>query len=238
MQTAFNISLSAQLALDKRLTTIAENVANASTIGYRATGVSFESVMSKTANAAYASTGEDFISRAPGGLTKTDNPLDIAVNGDAWFAIRTPQGLAYTRDGRMKMLETGELQTINGYPLLDAANAPITLDPTLGPPRIFNDGMVSQGDRQVGAIGLFQIDPAATLQRGPNSSVIPSRPPTAVINFVNNGVVQGHLENANVNPLREITRLIFAHRSFEQTVSAYDTMDSAQRNAIRTLGGA
>ena len=238
MQTAFNISLSAQLALDKRLTTIAENVANASTIGYRATGVSFESVMSKTANAAYASTGEDFISRAPGGLTKTDNPLDIAVNGDAWFAIRTPQGLAYTRDGRMKMLETGELQTINGYPLLDAANAPITLDPTLGPPRIFNDGMVRQGDRQVGAIGLFQIDPAATLQRGPNSSVIPSRPPTAVINFVNNGVVQGHLENANVNPLREITRLIFAHRSFEQTVSAYDTMDSAQRNAIRTLGGA
>ena len=238
MQTAFNISLSAQLALDKRLTTIAENVANASTIGYRATGVSFESVMSKTANAAYASTGEDFISRAPGGLTKTDNPLDIAVNGDAWFAIRTPQGLAYTRDGRMKMLETGELQTINGYPLLDAANAPITLDPTLGPPRIFNDGMVSQGDRQVGAIGLFQIDPAATLQRGPNSSVIPSRPPTAVINFVNNGVVQGHLENANVNPLREITRLIFAHRSFEQTVSAYDTMDSAHRNAIRTLGGA
>lgn len=238
MQTAFNISLSAQLALDKRLTTIAENVANASTIGYRATGVSFETVMSKTANAAYSSTGKDFISQAPGGLTKTDNPLDIAVNGDAWFAIRTPQGVAYTRDGRMKMLETGELQTINGYPLLDAANAPITLDPTLGPPRIFNDGMISQGDRQVGAIGLFQIDPAASLERGPNSSVVPSRPPTAVINFVNNGVIQGHLENANVNPLREITRLIFAHRSFEQTVSAYDTMDSAQRNAIRTLGGA
>jgi flagellar basal-body rod protein FlgF len=238
MQTAFNISLSAQLALDKRLTTIAENVANSSTVGFRATGVGFEAVMSKTANAAYASTGKDFISRASGGLTKTDNPLDIAVNGDAWFAIRTPQGVAYTRDGRMKMLETGELQTINGYPMLDAGNAPITLDPTLGPPRIFNDGMVSQGDRQVGAIGLFQIDPAATLERGPNSSVIPSRPPTAVINFVNNGVIQGHLENSNVNPLREITRLIFAHRSFEETVSAYDTMDNAQRNAVRTLGGA
>ncbi len=238
MQTAFNISLSAQMALDKRLTTIAENVANASTIGYRATGVSFESVMSKTANASYASTGADFISRAPGGLTKTDNPLDIAVNGDAWFAIRTPQGVAYTRDGRMKMLETGELQSINGYPILDAANAPITLDPTLGPPRIFNDGMISQGERQAGAIGLFQIDPAASLTRGPNSSVIPSRPATAVINFINNGVAQGHLENANVNPLLEINRLIFAHRTFEQTASAYDTMDNAQRNAVRTLGGA
>jgi len=238
MQTAFNISLSAQMALDKRLTTIAENVANASTIGYRATGVSFESVMSKTANASYASTGTDFISRTPGGMTKTDNPLDIAVNGDAWFAIRMPQGVAYTRDGRMKMLETGELQSINGYPILDAANAPITLDPTLGPPRIFNDGMISQGERQAGAIGLFQIDPAASLTRGPNSSVIPSRPATAVINFINNGVAQGHLENANVNPLLEINRLIFAHRTFEQTASAYDTMDNAQRNAVRTLGGA
>lgn len=239
MQSAFYVSLASQVALDKRLTTIAENVANASTTGYRATGVSFDTVLSRTSATptAYASAGPDFISRAAGGLTKTDNPLDVAVIGDAWLAIQTPQGVAYTRDGRMQMLETGEVQTLLGFPVLDAGNSPIVLDPTAGPPMIFRDGMINQGDRQVGAIGLFEIDDGATLRRGVNSSVIPSAPATAVVNFSRNGVAQGHLESANVNPVSEITRLILAHRAFEHSSAAYDMMDSSHRNAVRMLGG-
>jgi flagellar basal-body rod protein FlgF len=239
MQSSFNVTLSSQMSLDRRITTIAENVANLSTIGYRATGVTFESVLSNAAGAstAYVASGKDYISRAPGALVKTDNPLDLAINGDAWFAIRTPEGVAYTRDGRMRMADSGELQTINGYPVLDAGSAPITLDPTLGPPTIFHDGMISQRDRQVGAIGLFDIDPQASLTRAPNSGVIPSRPATAIINFINNGMVQGHLENANVNPVSEITRLILAHRGFEHAASAYDMMDNSHRTAVRMLSG-
>jgi flagellar basal-body rod protein FlgF len=239
MQSAFYVSLSAQVALDRRLTTIAENVANASTTGFRATGVSFDTVLSEASATptAYVSTGADFISRASGGLTKTDNPLDIAVTGDAWLAIQTPQGVAYTRDGRMKMLETGEIQTIMGFPVLDAGNSPIVLDPTGGAPMIFRDGMINQGDRQMGAIGLFEIDQAAVLQRGENSSIIPSIPAAAVVNFARNGVAQGHIESANVNPVSEITKLIMAHRAFDSAAAAYDMMDSSQRNAVRTLGG-
>jgi flagellar basal-body rod protein FlgF len=96
MQSAFYVTLSSQIALDKRLATIAENVANATTTGFRATGVSFDQVLSRTAptTTAFVSTGVDYISRASGGLTKTDNPLDVAVVGNAWFAIQTPQGVA------------------------------------------------------------------------------------------------------------------------------------------------
>lgn len=240
MQSSFYVSLSSQIALDKRLTTIAGNVANASSIGFRATGVSFDTVLSKTAATptAYSSTGMDYISTASGGLIKTDNPLDIAVIGDAWLAIQTPQGVAYTRDGRMRMLETGEVQTLLGFPVLDAGASPIVLDPTAGPPMIFRDGMINQGDRQVGAIGLFDIDDAAALRRSENSSVIPSIPASPVVNFARNGVAQGHLENANVNPVNEITKLIMTHRSFESAAAAYDMMDNAQRTAVRTLGGA
>ncbi len=239
MQPTFYVTLSSQVALDKRLTTIAENVANASTVGYRATGVTFEAVLSKSAAAptAYASAGADFISRASGGLTKTDNPFDVAVIGDAWFAIQTPQGVAYTRDGRFKMLETGEVQTLLGHPVLDAGNAPIVLDPTAGAPMIFRDGMIQQGDRQFGAIGLFEIDPAATLRRAENSSVIPATPATPVVNFTLNGVAQGHLENANISPVSEIAKLILAHRAFESASAAYDMLDASQRAAVRTLGG-
>jgi len=239
MQSSYYVALSSQLALDKRMTTIAMNVANANTVGFRASGVSFETALSKAGPipTAYASAGRDFISTAQGPMSKTDNPLDVAVQGSGWLAIRTPNGTAYTRDGRMKMLETGDLQTIEGYPILDAGNSPIVLDPSAGPPMIYRDGMISQGDRQIGAIGLFSIDSAATLTRGPNSSVTPSIPATAVLSFATNGVAQGYLEGANVNPMTELTKLIATTRSFDNVNAMYDTLDTAQRDAIRTLGG-
>lgn len=239
MHSSYYVSLSAQLALDKRMSTIALNVANANTVGFRASGVSFETTMSKAGatSTAYASTGTDYISPSQGALTKTDNPLDVAVVGDGWLGIRTPAGVAYTRDGRMTMTEAGELQTIQGYPVLDAGGAPVVLDPTAGPPMIFRDGMINQGTNQIGAIGLFAIDRSATLTRGPNSSVIPSIPARPILEFSNNGVSQGFIEGANVNPITELTKLIATSRSFENMNSMYDTLDQAQRNAVRTLGG-
>jgi len=239
MQSSFYVSLSSQITLDKRMTTIASNVANASTVGFRATGVSFESVLSKagTTPTAYAAPGKDYISRTPGDQQRTDNPYDVAIVGDAWIGIQTPNGVAYTRDGRMQMLETGELQTAAGYPILDAGNSPIVLDPNAGPPMIFRDGMITQADRQVGAIGLFNIDDNATLQRAPNSSVIPSTPATAVVDFVHNGVQQGFIEGSNVNPVQELTHLITTSRTFEDVSAMFDLLDSSQRTAVRTLGG-
>jgi flagellar basal-body rod protein FlgF len=240
MQSAFYVSLSAQMSLDKRMETIATNIANAGTIGYRASGVSFESVLSKTGSnaVAYASTGRDFISKASGEMTKTDNPYDVGVIGNAWLAIKTPDGSAYTRDGRMQMLETGDLQTVTGFPVLDAGNSPIVLDPTAGPPMISRDGMITQGGTQIGAIGLFSIDENATLSRAVGSSVIPSKPAIPVLDFVRSGVMQGFAEGANVNPIHELTKLIMASRSFDNMSAMNDLMDSSQRSAVRTLGGA
>jgi flagellar basal-body rod protein FlgF len=240
MLSSYYVSLSSQLALDKRMSTIAMNVANANTTGFRASGVTFETALSKAGPSptAYASTGKDFISTAQGPLTKTDNPLDIAVQGNGWLGIRTPNGIAYTRDGRMKMLQTGELQTIEGFQVLDAGSSPIVLDPTAGPPMISRDGMINQGSNQVGAIGLFSIDREAVLARGPNSSVIPSTPAQPILDFSVNGVAQGFVEGANINPVTELTKLIATSRSFESVNSMYDTLDSAQKDAIRTLGGA
>ena len=98
--------------------------------------------------------------------------------------------------------------------------------------------MITQGGQQIGAIGLFIIDETASLTRSVNSSVIPSRPATPVLDFVKNGVTQGFVEGSNVNPIREMTKLILTSRSFESMTSMNDLMDSSQRDAIRTLGGA
>jgi flagellar basal-body rod protein FlgF len=128
------------------------------------------------------------------------------------------------------------LQTLNGYPILDAGGAPMLLDPNAGPPRIARDGTITQANRQVGAIGLFNIDSAAKLTRFENSGVIPDRPATPVLDFTRAGMQQGFIENANVNAVMEMTRLISITRAFEMVSSSLAASETSLQEAIRTLG--
>jgi flagellar basal-body rod protein FlgF len=238
MQNGLYVALSAQVALEQRLETIADNVANMNTVGYRATGVSFESEMARAGDArlSYASSGSNFISRRLGGLIKTDNSLDFAVQGDGWFGIQTPKGTAYTRDGRTTIDESGTLRTLNGDPILDAGGAPILLDPGSGPVSVSADGMLTQNGRQVGAIGLFASDPTATLRRAENSSVVPDKPATPILEFTRDGVVQGAVESSNVDPVREMTRLIEVTRAFDGVAAETSQSESSLQDAIKALG--
>jgi flagellar basal-body rod protein FlgF len=240
MQSGLYVALSGQVALERRLQTIATNVANMNTAGYRADGVSFEALMAKTggANVAFADKGTDFISRRTGAVSKTENPLDVAVQGDAWLAIKTPGGIAYTRDGRMTVNESGELTTLNGYSVLDAGGAAILVDPSAGAPDIARDGMISQKGNQVGALGLFTIDENAKLTRSDNSGVVPDKPANPVLDFTANGVAQGFVENSNVNPIMEMTKLIAVSRAFDGITAATEKSESSLTDAIKTLGSA
>lgn len=238
MQSSLYVSLSAQLSLQRRLDTIASNVANTSTAGFRAEEVKFETLLSRTPAepVAFASTGDTYLSRRSGEFVKTDNSLDIAVRGNAWLAISTPAGQVYTRDGRMKMTETGELQTLNGHPVLDVGGAPIQLDPAAGPLNIARDGMITQSNRQVGAIGLFSIDDKAKLTRFENSGVIPDQPAAPALDFTKVGLTQGFVERSNVNPVMEMTRLIGVSRAFDAITAAISESENSLRDAMKTLG--
>jgi len=218
--------------------TIANNVANLATVGYRADAVQFESLLSDAGAdpVAFSSAGGTYISRATGEMTHTNNPLDVAVQGDGWLAAQTPTGIVYTRDGRIVMQETGELRTLDGYPILDAGNSPLIVDPNGGTPVIARDGMITQGGRQTGAIGLFQIDDKAKLSRFDNSAVIPNLPATPILDFTSNGIIQGFVEGANVNPVMEMANLIKVTRTFEEVASLSQTADSSLQDAIKTLG--
>ncbi|MGO4870868.1 MAG: flagellar basal-body rod protein FlgF [Roseiarcus sp.] len=238
MQNGLYVSLSAQVALERRLETIANNVANMNTVGYRAEGVSFAT---EVANAGgnridYVSGGSPFISRQTGAMIKTGNPLDVAVQGQGWFAINTADGVAYTRDGRMRISATGALETLNGNGVLDAGGAPILLNPAAGPPTIAGDGMIAQDGKQIGAVGLFAIDDDAKLTRAENSGVIPDKPATPILDFTKNGIVQGFVEGANVNPIEEMTKLITVTRTFDGVNQQVTQTESSLQDAIKTLG--
>jgi flagellar basal-body rod protein FlgF len=238
MENGLYVALSGEVALERRLETIANNVANMNTVGYRATGVSFGDELARAGATRldYVSGGADFISRRAGGLVKTDNTLDFAVQGDGWFGIETPQGPAYTRDGRAKIDESGTLRTLNGDPILDAGGAPILVDAAAGPLTVSADGMITQNGRQVGAIGLFAIDPTAKLRRAENSSVVPDKPVTPILEFTRDGVVQGAVESSNVDPVHEMTRLIEVTRAFDEVAAEDQQEETSLQDAIKTLG--
>lgn len=238
MQSGLYVSLSGQVALERRLETIASNVANMNTVGYRADGVAFATELARAGdeNVAFSSTGAGYISRQIGPLSRTDNPLDVAVQGEGFFAIRTPGGVVYTRDGRLRITDTGQLQTVNGYQVLDAGGAPLAIDPNGTSPNIAADGMITQDGKQIGAIGLYVIPDDAKLTRAVNSGVIPDKPATPVLDFTQNGVIQGSTEGSNVNPIQEMTKLITVTRTFDSINAAMSQSETSLQEAIKTLG--
>lgn len=240
MSSSLYVSLSAQVAFERRLNTVAHNVANMNTAGFRAEEVKFETLLSRAAqeDVAFASPGDSYVTRHAGPLNRTGNPLDVAVDGEGWLAIATPDGTAYTRDGRLRMTEAGELQSAAGYAILDPGGAAILLDPAGGEVHIGSDGMITQGTVQVGAIGLFAIPETAELSRFENSGVIPSEPAMPVVDLVASGIRQGYVEGSNVNPILEMTKLIMLQRSFDSAASAIKESETAMGEAIRTLGPA
>lgn len=238
MQSSLYVALSAQVALQNRLDTIAQNVSNGSTAGYRAGVVKFESVMAKLSDlqVSYVSSGSGVIKRTTGELVKTGNPLDVAVKGEGWLSIATASGQAYTRDGRMRMNPAGDLVSMGGAPILDTGGAPIQLDPSAGQPEIGVDGTITQAGKRMGALGIFRLPADAQLTRAEGGSLISSVPGTPAVNSAADGVVQGFFEQSNVNPVAEMARLIYVQRAFDGVAATIQAAESSMKNAIQTIG--
>jgi len=242
VQSGLYVSLSSQMALERRLTTIADNMANLNTVGFRSTEVKFDEVLSKTQNdinakIAFVNQGNDYLSTKNGELAQTGNALDFAIKGDAWFAIDTPAGQVLTRDGRFTMKETGELVSVRGYPVLDAGGAPIQLNRAGGVPAVGADGKIIQDDRQVATIGLFTADINKGFVRYDNSGVSMVDEPQPVVDNPEVSIMQGYLENSNVNGIGEMTQLIQVNRAFESISSLMRDSETSLSDAIKVLGG-
>jgi flagellar basal-body rod protein FlgF len=239
MQTGLYVSLSPQLALDRRLTTLADNVANSTTVGFRATEVKFNQVVSdqKVADVAFVSQGNEFLSTRAGGMTETGGTLDFAIKGDAWFQVETPSGPTLTRDGRFTLTDAGELVTLNGYAVLDAGGGPIQIDAANGPILLSADGQLNQNGQPIAALGLFSADMSGGFTRAGNSGIITTIPPEPVVDRLDAGVVQGYVEESNVNAIGEMTQLIQVTRAFESIASLLRDSEESMNEAVRTLGG-
>ena len=238
MDVNSHVAISGQLAQARRLETIANNVANAGTVGFRAEGVSFSTLVSKTMpfDTSFAFEGGSHVDTRSGSLTATGSPLDVAVQGSGFLAILTPEGTAYTRDGRMQMLPTGDIVSLNGHPMLDTSGSPLTADPRGGALDISRDGAIRQDGRTVGSLGLFTVDLGKGYRRFENAAFLPASPAEPGEEFATNGIMQGFSEGSNVNPILEMTRLIEVQRAFEAVSASLEQRDNAMRDTIQALG--
>ena len=209
MQSSLYVALSGQVALQKRLDTIANNIANMNTGGYRAEEVSFATVLSKPGRAptAFATAGDSYISRRTGEMDPDRQPARhrragrrLVRGADAGrhrlYARRPP---AHGRERR-----AADRQRLSRFSTPAARRS--MLDPAAGAPTISQDGMITQNGRQIGAVGLFSIDAAAKLTRYDNSAVIPDKPGAAGARFHQQWRHAGHGEGSNVNPVLEMTQ--------------------------------
>ena len=241
MQASLSPALSAQLAIERRLDTLAHNLANIRTTGFRAEEVKFEELLKPGDGfgadpISMASKGTSYLSTKNGELTQTGNPLDMAVAGDAYFGMQTQNGVVYTRDGRMRINQAGTVETLTGYPLVDAGGAQIQVDPNAGALTIARDGMITQAGLQLGAVGLFTIPANAKLTRFDTSGVIPDVAAQPALDFSQVGVMQSFVEGSNVNPVLEMTRLIELQRAFESAANLVQSNERSMDSAIQTLG--
>ncbi len=238
MENSTYVAMSGQLALDKRMAALAQNIANARTAGYRAQIVDFKSVLSHAgaSSTAFASASKDYVSEESGGLIQTKSPLDVAVKGNGYLAFQSSTGTYYSRDGRLTLSADGKLLNAAGDPLLDSGGGFIQVDPSNSDLSIGSNGALMQGGVRKGQIGLFAVDLNKGFQRSGPSGFIPKSDPTPITSFTEDGVLQGYYEDSNVNPATSMTTLIEITRAFEAASNLNDKASDAQKSAIDILG--
>ena len=235
MDAAGYTALTRQSGLMREMQVVANNIANISTTGFRREGVVFEEYVARmdagpSLSMAHASGRVVDLTQA--GISQTRAAFDFAIQGDGFFLIETPQGERLTRAGSFTPSDAGELVTNDGYRLLDQGGAPVFVPPTARSVAVAQDGTVSADGAPVARIGLWQPTDPLSLQHHAGTM------------FSANGVepadqgtiMQGFLEDSNVNPVMEIARMIEVQRAYELGQSFMDQEDKRVRAVVETLG--
>jgi flagellar basal-body rod protein FlgF len=240
MENAQLVGLSRQLTLQRQLDMIANNVANVDTAGFKA-----QTMLVKEQKLSPASANEfrrpdrpisfvlddgnvyDF---QPGQMVSTGNDLDVAVDGKGWFAVDTPAGERYTRNGSFAIGQDGLLQTRDGNPVLTEAG-PLTLQPNETRISIAADGTISTDQGVRGKLRVVDFASPGALKKVGETLFTGTDPQPATLPRL----VQGQIEKSNVRAVVEISKLIEVGRTYQNVANWMNNVDDLRRNAIDKL---
>lgn len=235
MDNAVYATLTRQSGLLAEMRAVANNIANTATTGYRAEGVIFSEYVSaldgQAPSLSMAAARVRETSLAQGGLTQTGGTFDLAIEGDGFFLIGTPQGERLTRAGTFGPNENGDLVTPEGYPVLDPGGAPVFVPTGGGQIAIAPDGTISAAGQPVGQVGLY-------LPTDPNDLIredgVRFRADGGVV-ATEGRMLQGFVEESNVDAVLQIARMIEVQRAYELGQSFMEREDQRVRGLIQAV---
>jgi flagellar basal-body rod protein FlgF len=212
----------------------ANNIANASTPGYRGEIVTFQEAMgkAKSADVTLVDNGTHGADAQPGALSATDNPLDCALEGDGMFAVDTAQGTRYTRAGNFQLDSQNRLVTADGAPLRGDDGNPITLPANASNVSIAADGTVSADGAAVGKLALARFSPSQLTRQGGTLYAASGKPAAGPAPVVRSGM----LESSNVNVIHGVVDLVKVQRTYETLMRVIQGYSDIEQHAAQTLG--
>jgi len=219
---------------------VANNIANASTGGYKADREFYSTYVAPEAqdndpNSAMPLIDRPWTDLSQGSLVSTGNALDLALSGRGFFAVQGPSGPLYTRNGSFHLAPDGRLVTAEGYGVRNAAGAVVTLQGANGPITIASDGTVTQDGNPIGQLQLVDFPAGAGLSKqGSNYFRVsdPAEQPTAPAGLA---VEQGKLEASNSGTADSAVRLIGVMRQFEMMQKAVSMGLDMNRQAVEQV---
>lgn len=208
------------------------NLANVNTTGFKKDRVNFEEfqevLRGQIVSTPVAKTSTD---TEDGPLQRTENPLDMAIQGNGYFTLETPQGPRYTRAGSFQWNAKGQLTNSAGL-IVQGSGGPIQKSPEGGPVRIGTDGKITMGENAIGQLNIVGFTKEARLKKvgGGLYEAVGGEPQTS-----HGQVVQGFLESSSVNSVQEMADMINTLRLFETNQRSLRYQDEALGHAIQEL---
>ena len=232
------VALTRATGLLKTMQAVANNIANVSTTGFRREGVLFaemvEALPAEGGSVAMTAARGRVTSQEQGALVETGGSLDLAIEGEGYFTVLTAEGERLTRAGAFARSPDGEIVDPAGHPLLDEGGGPIVIPFEARSVGIASDGTLSVDGEPVARIGLVTVADQAQLFREAGTLF---RAEGDVLPTEEGRLVQGSLEQSNVNPVAEMARMIEVQRAYEYGQKLLDSEDGRIRLVVRTLGG-
>ncbi len=255
MNSGMYSALSGNLAAMKKLDVIASNLANASTNGFKQDRLAFESVLAGNLNPPAvppAQTADPVLLQermltdySAGALIQTGNALDVALQGDGFFAVKTPDGIAYTRQGNFRLSADGTLVTTSGHPVLSKAGErpeegqPIRLDGAGqaggGKPVVDNLGNITINGEPVASLAIYDFPKPYQLTKAANALFTAGTGVTPQTANPLTTVAQGSLEQSNVDSISQMVQMVEASRYFESCQRVVRSFDDMAAKAISDL---
>jgi flagellar basal-body rod protein FlgF len=229
------VATAGAVAQSAALDATANNIANASTAGFRSDRVTFREALAaaKSADVALVGSGNQRIDQQAGVLSHTDNPLDLALEGDGYFAVDTNAGQRYTRAGNFKLDDEHRLVTADGN-VVRGDGGPITIPSGANAISVATDGTVSADGTAVGKLELVKFNGSqlrregGTLYAATGARDTTGEPPK---------VHSGMLEASNVNVVRGVVDLVKVSRTYESLMRVIQGYHDVESRAARELGG-